>query len=494
MRSQDLERRRAVTARLVGLQAAKHLDNATVRLAAVSLGVHQRTVWRWVAAGGYQRSPRDRWKLSPEALDAFYQANGRPTIAWRLLKDAGATVPSESVFLRAVHRDLSAAERAYASTGENGRRRYELYRRYEVAARNELWEMDHAQLDIEVLPLRGRRAVKPWLTVIIDAYSRLIMGWALSIRPTSAEVLAALREAIVIDPERGPWGGIPELVRFDGGKEFLAHAVSEAAAEVGFAASPTAPYSPHLKGKVERLHKTLGEGLIATLPYYTRGPRKRNGQLYKQGRRLTLGELQDALLKFISTYNITRAHQGLNGLTPAEKWASSAAPLRLAVEERLRWMLMADQTRKVHKDGVHFNCLTYIGPQLRRHVGATVHVRYMPHDRRQIDLLAADGSWICTATPQELLTPDEADQVVEERQQAAREMARDKARAIRKTRTRIQPLTGQTDVTDIGIVGRREAKGRKARGLSDARSNKLLELLGLAEQLNKPAPAEELDQ
>ena len=65
--------------------------------------------------------------------------------------------------------------------------------------------------------MRGSRLVRPWLTVIEDGFSRLVMGWALSLYPTSAEVLVAIREAIVIDPERGPWGGVPQLIRFDGG-------------------------------------------------------------------------------------------------------------------------------------------------------------------------------------------------------------------------------------------------------------------------------------
>ena len=106
------------------------------------------------------------------------------------------------------------------------------------------------ELDIDVLPLRGRRLVKLWLTRNLDSFSRLVMGWALSLQPSSAEVLAALREAIVVNPERGPWGGVPRTVVFDGGLEFLSQAIRRAAGEVGFAARPTAPYSPHQKALV----------------------------------------------------------------------------------------------------------------------------------------------------------------------------------------------------------------------------------------------------
>jgi putative transposase len=100
-----------------------------------------------------------------------------------------------------------------------------------------------------VLPLRGTRLVRPWLTVIEDGFSRVVMGWVLSLYPTSAEVLCAIREAVVVDPDRGPWGGIPQLIRFDGGRDFLAAAVSRAAGELGCAALPTAPYSPHQRAR-----------------------------------------------------------------------------------------------------------------------------------------------------------------------------------------------------------------------------------------------------
>lgn len=46
------------------------------------------------------------------AIEAFYRAGGRPTAAWRLLREEGADVPSLPVCCRAVSRDLSPAEGA----------------------------------------------------------------------------------------------------------------------------------------------------------------------------------------------------------------------------------------------------------------------------------------------------------------------------------------------------------------------------------------------
>lgn len=37
-----------------------------------------------------------------------------------------------------------------------------------------------------------------------------IDGWAISLQPSSAALLAALRDALVVQPERGPSGGVPD--------------------------------------------------------------------------------------------------------------------------------------------------------------------------------------------------------------------------------------------------------------------------------------------
>lgn len=476
-------------ARLVQLRRDGRLTGQMVRSAAVSLDVQPRTVWRWLADGGYEPDPNQGWRVTPEAIEAFYRAGGRPTVAWRLMRSEGAEVPSHPVFCRALRRDLSEAERAYARHGEDGRRRFEVYRRWEPSARNEVWETDHAQLDVEVLPLRGQRRARPWLTVVQDGFSRVVMGWALSLQPTSAEVLAALRESIVIDPDRGPWGGVPQLIRFDGGLEFLAGCVTRAAGELGCAALPTAPYSPHQKGKVERLHRTIGEGLIATLPYYTHGPRRRNGQLYAQPAPLTLPQLQTRIRDFIDAYNTEHCHGSLKGITPAQKWASSAAPLDVIERERLHWMLMADQTRRVLKDGIHFGGEIFVAPGLARLGGQTVQVRYMPHDLRAIEVFT-DAGWLCTAHPQDQLTREEAEAVVGQRRQAALEMGRRKAAATRKARTKIAPLTGSTPIQEITVITKRGTQ-RPERGPTEEQTGRLLDLLGLSDRLNTAIPPED---
>jgi hypothetical protein len=53
--------------------------------------------------------------------------------------------------------------------------------------------------------------------MFIDARSRAVMGWALSLRPSAAEVPAALRDAMLRDIDGGPLAGIPERLRIGHG-------------------------------------------------------------------------------------------------------------------------------------------------------------------------------------------------------------------------------------------------------------------------------------
>lgn len=471
------------------LREEGRLPKGAIGLAAVSLGVSERSFRRWMAAGGYAPKRREPWQLTPEARQAYYLAGGVSSRAHTMLEQAGSDVRSESVYRRAIKRELSAAERGYAQDGEEGWRRNSIYLTWEPEARNEIWEADHAQLDIHVVPLRGSRLQSPWMTVIEDGFSRLIMGWALSLYPSSAEVLAALREAIVIDPDRGPWGGVPHVVRFDGGRDFLANAVTRAAREVGFLVNKTAPYSPYQKGKVERLHLTIRQELISKLPHYQGGARRADGKLYAQRRApLTLDELQEEIRRYVEHYNRVRTHSSLGGLTPEEKWATSSTVLDVVEPERLRWMMMADTTRIVEKNGIHFANEIYLAGELHDLRGETVQIRYMPHDQRSIEVFD-DAGYVCTAKVKGELDRESRGEVIEYRQAAKRAAAKQKSKASRAAKARTEPLTGKTPVGDITVITDRSAKRspRVRKGLTDRKSDELLEALGLASELNTAA-------
>ena len=248
----DPEQRAATVARLQQLRETGALSAAHVRLAAAGHGVGERTVWRWLARGEAQGRPArpERHELTDTDREAFAYFRGNVTAVGRARtavvagdeRAAGVPVPqflvegwagAAPVALRTLQRafaeQMTPGERAYWASGEAGRRAADVYLQRPWTPRNQVWELDHKKLPILLLPRRGP-AVKPWLTSVIDDGTRVLLGWAITLTPSTATVLTALRMALTHDEQRGPFGAVPARTRIDRGLEFAAQAVTEALA------------------------------------------------------------------------------------------------------------------------------------------------------------------------------------------------------------------------------------------------------------------------
>lgn len=66
---------------------------------------------------------------------------------------------------------------------------------------NQVWQCDHTRVDVQVVDSAGEILERPWLTLIVDTYSRCIMGVHLGFDAPSATVVClALRHAILAKP------------------------------------------------------------------------------------------------------------------------------------------------------------------------------------------------------------------------------------------------------------------------------------------------------
>jgi putative transposase len=305
---------------LVDLRRRGLLSRVQVAAVATGLGVEDRTVWRWLQTATVEersgRKGRSRFELTEvDVADLAYHFGS--VAAWhRELVDAGGDVVSLSTLRRAVGRRLSPGQRAGLAKGERARRDRDTYLTRPTGSRNDCWETDHAELAIHVV-LPDGRVVRPWLTVFVDRATRAIPGWAMAVTASQASVLEGLRSAILVDDNRGPFGGVPVQVRYDRGKEFLADAVGAAAASLGIDAKAVRGYSPHLKGTVERTHETIETVFLAGLPGFAHGPRDRAGHLVEKDLPvLSFEALVGLFAEFVHGYNTARAHEGIDGQTP----------------------------------------------------------------------------------------------------------------------------------------------------------------------------------
>lgn len=462
------------------------LPTALVHHIAELLGKDERTVRRWCEKPKPRK--RKRYQLTDRDRELYYQLHGNVLAVWRERTKEDTLAPSRATLQRAFAEQMSRAERAYAVQGEDGWRAHKLHLRSEPERRNAVWEADHKQLSIEVIPPNGTKPVKPWVTIFLDGHTRAVMGYAMNLTQTAADVIAAFRAGICEDAERGPFCGIPETLRWDNGREFLAESVTEVAVAVGCLPQPAPPFSPHLKGKIERFNRTLEQSLLSGLPGYVHGARKADGSLYGGDERISFEHFVELFEAFIRSYNLERAHKGLDGRTPEQAWRSDSSPIRTIPAEKLRWMLLPSAMRKVAKDGIHFARQMFVCAELTSLVGEEVEIRYMPHDTRSVDVYR-NGEFVATAYPQAQLSASDRARLIAQRDRDRQKAAAQRRRATRKTKVRLAPTTNPAEAQVVTTIDaqelRREGMLRTDRDLSREASLEMLEITGLNQPLEQ---------
>lgn len=477
MGGSQAELRSNVVERLAAVQKSAPLSRRLVREAAAACGVSERTMWRWIARAGPMSRPSRGVVPSERAVELLLAWRGNVAAVHRQLREDDEEVPSRRTLARAFERALSPVQRDFARRGDAAVRDRTVYMRHEARFRGECYEGDHKQLSIEVLPPRAQRPQRPWVTLFIDQFSRLIVGWAISLRPTQAEVLAALRTAVTVDPERGEFGGVPILLRWDRGLEFAADSIAQATLALGCVSQRTDAYSPWQKGKIERLNRTIEQELLQGQPGWTGGHRDVRGRLVDQTP-WTLERFVAVFADWVSNYNTRRAHTALAGRTPLEVWRSDPTPVRALEHEQARWMLLARCTHVVQKDGIHHNSDIYFADELWGMAGEDVEVAYMPHDRRWIEVFQ-NGEWLATARPSLELDAAARVRALERRREDARELKAWARRARRRASVRLAPITAPGEIEPLNPPA-----APADAGPSTGRAT--LRLLGLEGVLNQP--------
>lgn len=435
------EQRARVVAKLIERRdALGGLKRSEVRSSAQAFGKSVPTVYRWIRNGapaGGAKPPT--YRLTDADVGLYFRYRGNAAAAHRALQaEASGPIPSIATYRRALNRELDSATRAAARAGLPGRDKHRMVLKHKPLHRNERWEGDHTQLEIHVLAPGRPQPVRPWITWMIDVGTRAITGWAISAEnPTRGSVLAAIRSGVERRDETDLFHGVPGMFLWDNGLEFTANAVTEAAALLGSVAVTTPPYSPEKKPYIERLNRTLETELIAVLPHYIGGPRKRDGSLYEGAdEMLSLAGLSHLVAKWIEHYNHERAHRSLQGKTPAQVWLADPTPIRPADPEDVRHFTLELRSSKIRRDGgVHFKNVAYVAPELYGHEGETVEIGVVPYDLSKIEVFRS-GEWLCTATPTVELTDEQLARHREASKKANQRLQREMRRLRREQKAR----------------------------------------------------------
>jgi len=167
--------------------------------------------------------------------------------------------------------------------------------RFEAPRPNAMWQLDYTELRVP--------GEKFHLLVVIDDFSRFVVGHRLADSPSSAVATQTFRQAMSRH-------GKPEAVRTDRGGAFVAKTKPDDFARVMetelIEHHVGRPYHPQGGGKVEAVIGTVQRELWDVEHVADREVAERR------------------LAEFFGEYNHRRAHMGIDGLTPADRFFGRA--------------------------------------------------------------------------------------------------------------------------------------------------------------------------
>ena len=247
-------------------------------------------------------------------------------------------------------------------------------------------EIDHTKLDIDIIDEdSGANLGRPWVTMGIDVYTRMV--WCMHIsfdEPSADKVRKAIEHGIFFKSVKGKYNtlnewelsGIPKILYFDNGAEFKNTTIKrivEETLESQIMYRPVA--TPRYGGVIERFFGTINKKFIHKLA----GTRKSNtvdlGEYDAELEAIfTLEDIKELLTTFIVDIYHHDIHKGLPAEypTPTARFYQGIDALGYPEfilkedEPFYSFELLPMDSRKYSRDGVRFGNVLYASPEASR--------------------------------------------------------------------------------------------------------------------------------
>lgn len=283
--------------------------------------------------------------------------------------------------------------------------------RYVTSRPLEVVQIDHTEVDVFLVDEKSRKTMdkRPWLTLAIDVFTRMVVGFHLSMDKPSRVSLGLCMLHAVYDKsawlrERGidaswPAAGLPEAVHADNGADFRSHAFAWACREEGIELIFRPAGAPHYGGHIERLIGTM-MGRVHFYPGSTfANPTARQGNEPGRFAAMTFREFECALgWEIAGRYN-EEIHSALLR-PPIAVWREHEASLvlRMPKDRMAFWVsFLPDAHRTLRRDGIWLHDIPYWSNALSGQVGRTkaeLLVKFDPRDVSRIFVQHPDGRFV----------------------------------------------------------------------------------------------------
>jgi transposase InsO family protein len=345
---------------------------------------------------------------------------------------------------------------------------------------------DHHRLKVFVVDEETRSEPRRlWVTVLIDAYSRSVLGFVLLYEdPCIESIQQALQNAIF--PKSGlkelgiegewPCFGIPLQLSLDNAWCHHSHSLESLAREISMNGRYNSidlvfrkPYKARYGALIERFFGTLSARIKERLEGAIQSSHPKDIRNAAQKACLLYHDVYRFILDEIVTYQNTK-HSEL-GMSPNEKWEQGLQselppfPYPSIEVERLFWRLH-HQRRENNQKGISLFGMHYWSPVLSKVPSKDINdkpvkfgIRYDPSDISRLAIFR-DGKYICDVRAKELrLANNEYKLVSLWERELAKELACNDGKAARDW---VAYLNGLRDLFDKRKAEKKEAQ-RKAR-------------------------------
>lgn len=180
--------------------------------------------------------------------------------------------------------------------------------RFERARAMQLWQTDITSFVL------ARHSQRVYLTVFLDDYSRYVVSWSLALQQTKEFVMETLLQGITRF-------GKPEEVLTDQGRQYFSWRgksdFRKLLRKQGIEHVVARAHHPETVGECERFWETVGD------------------EFWSRVEPQELTDARERFEQYVNHYNHFRPHQGIDGMTPADRFFGAAVDVRKAIEDTI---------------------------------------------------------------------------------------------------------------------------------------------------------------
>jgi len=392
---------------------SNNITRAEVEEYAKKIGVHYTTLYRWLrkykttgtlasllpeVSGrkkGETRLDMRVERLMQSVIEKYYLTHQRPSVQSVITKvfieckKQNLKAPSKNTIRNRIH-----ALSEYDVLKKQGNRalartKYEpTPHKFKAEYPMQIVQIDHTNVDLILVDDESREPIgRPYITIATDIYSRMIVGYYLSLNPPSSVSVAMcitnmaipkdkLLNRFEIDAQWNVWG-FPETIHVDNGADFRAKALKSAGLLHGINIEFRPINKTHYGGHIERAIGTLMSS-VHEIPGTTFSSiHQRKEYDSDKHASMTFAEFEKWLVTYITKIYHERKHEGI-GMPPKRLWDigifEGEAPIGLLPKPADPLSITLDflpvYERTIQTNGITIEGLNYYSHLLRAKIHA----------------------------------------------------------------------------------------------------------------------------